>query len=59
MNLLELQVKIVMSGVPESGVGASLLDWTAPAAGLRPASALPFPARVGHQPSTPPSERKP
>jgi hypothetical protein len=30
MNLLELQVRIVISGVPESGLGPTLLDWTLP-----------------------------
>jgi hypothetical protein len=27
MNLLELQVLVVISRVPESGAGPSLLDW--------------------------------
>ena len=37
MNLLELQVLIVVSGVAESAAGASLLEWVAQSpAGARP-----------------------
>ena len=34
MNILELQVRVVISGVPESGPGPTLLDWTGPALDL-------------------------
>jgi len=50
MNLLELQVRIVISGVPESGRGPTLLDWPLPLAALSAAPpALPPPA---HQAET-------
>ena len=34
MNILELQVRVVISRVPESGPGPTLLDWTGPALDL-------------------------
>lgn len=42
MNLLELQVRIAMSGVPESGTGPTLLDWPMPALKLLSAERLTF-----------------
>lgn len=41
MNLLELQVRIVISGIPESGRGPTLLDWPLPLNVLA-AAPLPF-----------------
>jgi hypothetical protein len=42
MNLLELQVRIVISGVPESGPGRTLLEWPLPALKLLSTDRLPF-----------------
>jgi hypothetical protein len=45
MNLLELQVRIVISGVPESGRGPTLLDWPLPLTSLS-AAPLTLPPRA-------------
>jgi len=50
MNLLELQVRIVISGVPESALGPTLLDWTLPAGKLMSVEPLPFTAPAAIQP---------
>jgi hypothetical protein len=42
MNLLELQVRIAMSRMPESGAGPTLLDWPLPALQLLSGDRLPF-----------------
>jgi hypothetical protein len=56
MNLLELQVRIVISRVPESGPGPTLLDWTLPALKVLTADRLPFAEPKGIQPKAHGSE---
>lgn len=51
MNILELQLRVVISGVPESGSGPTLMDWTIPVFELL--SAVPPDRAASPDPSEP------